>query len=325
MFQWLFDEAQMQADSVGAPVTTQQWDYVHEMGAALRESLNNVTAVFAPSCIGHSVLTKRDWLDIKIDDISLAEALRCWEKASAGEKLVRRRTANNLTKEERAAKRERRLERQQADKKRKRKLARRQRQRQLCRERRRKLRREQQRLAAASNSTSTTVTPMRMGRSSNPNRRFNNKNLPKVIEYDQQPHRAGGGNKNRRHNCTQNTNHHRHERNNQRKRLNASHNNRHKLQAVGSNRSSSRKLIEQITEPKKCSLRLLERCSWPQCNNSCPMLTNPLTGEEMKFLELLASFGLDMEAVATALGVDMHTLNNMEQAELVNLLTQQAS
>jgi len=77
--------------------------------------------------------------------------------------------------------------------------------------------------------------------------------------------------------------------------------------------------------PEKCGLRLLERCSWPQCNHSCPTLTNPMTGEEMRFLELLTAFGLDIEAVAAALGVDMHTLNNMERTELVNLLTQQAN
>jgi hypothetical protein len=39
VFQWLFDEAQMRADSVGAPVTPQQWDYIHDMGGALRASL----------------------------------------------------------------------------------------------------------------------------------------------------------------------------------------------------------------------------------------------------------------------------------------------
>lgn len=96
VFQWLFDEAQMRADSVGAPVTPQQWNYIHEMGGALRTSLDNVTAVFAPSCIGHSVLTKRDWLDIKIDDISLPDALRCWErKRNNNKKQVKRRTAAN--------------------------------------------------------------------------------------------------------------------------------------------------------------------------------------------------------------------------------------
>lgn len=76
----------MDADNVGAPVTKQQWDYIHKMGNALRKSFANVSAVFAPSCISHSVLTKRDWQRVKIDDISIAEALHCWE-----EKLLRRK------------------------------------------------------------------------------------------------------------------------------------------------------------------------------------------------------------------------------------------
>lgn len=76
----------MDADNVGAPVTKQQWDYIHKMGDALRKSFTNVSAVFAPSCISHSVLTKRDWQRVKIDDISIAEALHCWE-----EKLLRRK------------------------------------------------------------------------------------------------------------------------------------------------------------------------------------------------------------------------------------------
>lgn len=48
-------------------------------------------------------------------------------------------------------------------------------------------------------------------------------------------------------------------------------------------------------------------------------------GEEMDFIELLKSFGLDMKSVAKALGIDINTLNNMDPAELLNLLTQQAS
>lgn len=82
VFQWLFDEAQMTADNVGTPVTPQQWDYIHQMGNALRESFHDVTAVFAPSCVSHSILTKREWLQVSIDDVSIAHALRCWELAT---------------------------------------------------------------------------------------------------------------------------------------------------------------------------------------------------------------------------------------------------
>lgn len=43
----------------------------------------------------------------------------------------------------------------------------------------------------------------------------------------------------------------------------------------------------------------------------------------MDFIELLKSFGLDMESVANALGVDINTLNNMGHDQLLKMLTQQ--
>jgi hypothetical protein len=48
-------------------------------------------------------------------------------------------------------------------------------------------------------------------------------------------------------------------------------------------------------------------------------------GEEMDFIQLLKSFGLDMSSVANALGIDMHTLNNMDHDVLLHLLTQQTN
>ena len=56
------------------------------------------------------------------------------------------------------------------------------------------------------------------------------------------------------------------------------------------------------------------------------VLTNVFfLGEEMDFLELLKSFGLDMKSVAKALGIDEATLNNMDKEVLLHLLTSQAS
>ncbi|RWS16397.1 protein notum-like protein [Dinothrombium tinctorium] len=77
--QWLFDEAQMTADNVATPISKAQWNYIHKMGQELRKTLENVTAVFAPSCISHIILTKRDWNRIKINGVSLPQTLRCWE------------------------------------------------------------------------------------------------------------------------------------------------------------------------------------------------------------------------------------------------------
>ncbi|XP_071444966.1 palmitoleoyl-protein carboxylesterase NOTUM [Hetaerina americana] len=92
---------------------------------------------------------------------------------------------------------------------------------------------------------------------------------------------------------------------------------------MGSSRNSDSREVWKTES--QCSQRLVERCTWPQCNHSCPKLHNPLTGEEMDFIELLKSFGLDMMSVANALGIDIHTLNNMDHDELLNLLTQQSN
>lgn len=72
-----------------------------------------------------------------------------------------------------------------------------------------------------------------------------------------------------------------------------------------------------------CSHRFIEQCSWPQCNPTCPKLHNPFTGEEMDFMELLKSFGLDKSSVASALGIDVATLNAMDHSTLLQLLTHQ--
>ena len=50
-----------------------------------------------------------------------------------------------------------------------------------------------------------------------------------------------------------------------------------------------------------------------------------ISGEEMDFLELLESFGLDMKSVAHALGIDISTLNNMDKDVLLHLLTSQTN
>uniref|UniRef100_A0AAG5DAF6 Palmitoleoyl-protein carboxylesterase NOTUM n=1 Tax=Anopheles atroparvus TaxID=41427 RepID=A0AAG5DAF6_ANOAO len=380
VFQWLFDEAQMRADSVGAPVTQQQWNYIHAMGGALRESLNNVSAVFAPSCIGHSVLTKRDWMKLKIDDISLADALRCWEQSNADERQSQWRSINRSPQKlhrkhnpgggggggRRKNKQQQQQQQQQQQKKQlqsiggsvgsepssdrppRPKLTKEE------RERRRQERRKRQNLKKANgpaggstpngsvlpaDSTGPTKVPKldRSPKSSNTSTLIPTANGSHPAGLTNQPKRP-----NQRHHpqtkqqqqdaprTTVTVPTHEpappHKLRNQNKKRQNAHRNRNR-KARGGNGGGRNRAPQtlNIPEPKKCSLRLLERCSWPQCNHSCPTLTNPLTGEEMKFLELLASFGLDMDAVATAFGVDMQTLNNMDRAELVNLLTQQVT
>ncbi|XP_062542705.1 palmitoleoyl-protein carboxylesterase NOTUM [Armigeres subalbatus] len=335
VFQWLFDEAQMRADHVGAPVTPQQWDYIHDMGGALRESLNNVSAVFAPSCIGHSVLTKRDWLNIKIDDVSLADALRCWEQSDVRDRPVQRRQSNRnsspqkMRRKHNGGRRKKQDGQQPNDNQagngqedvRKPKLTKEERQ------RRRQERQLQRRLNRLNNKKNAREGEKNHTRHQ---QRLDEPQSTKVPRQERSPNSTGKNSNNPNSanpNKQQNQNGRHRLRNQNKKRMN--HKNRNRKNMNNRKNQQQQQNVHpfglDLAEPKKCSLRLLERCSWPQCNHSCPTLTNPLTGEEMKFLELLASFGLDMEAVATALGLDMQTLNNMDHAELVNLLTQQVT
>jgi O-palmitoleoyl-L-serine hydrolase len=193
----------------------------------------------------------------------------------------------------------------------------------------RREKRRQQRLLQ--NMEAKNQTP-RAQRSPQENEMNNKNSLPKIIENEpaakeHQKKRRQQANQKRRMEARNSTRLPKHRRRNQQqqkintkspnKRRHGDHN-RHKFH-------KAQNLLVEIKEPKKCGLRLLERCSWPQCNHSCPSLTNPLTGEEIKFLELLTSFGLDMDAVAQALGVDMQTLNNMDHKELIKLFTEPTS
>lgn len=321
MFQWLFDEAQMNADSVGAPVTPQQWNYIHDMGGALRQSLDNVSAVFAPSCIGHAVLTKRDWLNIKIDGISLPDALRCWEQATT----VKDNRSRRMDKEARKLNKKRKRNENKGPGKKNRRKNKQDGQDPKNNNRNKRLR--------------LTKEERQHRRRHGGHKRGNRNHIrssPPTVQADE----AQGATKIEQFTLYQENslemqssfnetipnrkikkeNQQKHKRKN-RNRLN----NGKKANTPDGVKPKRKRNQNRMMEPKKCSLRLLERCSWPQCNYSCPVLTNPLTGEEVRFLELLASFGLDIEAVATALGVDMQTLNNMDHTELVNLLTQQAN
>ncbi|XP_054272506.1 palmitoleoyl-protein carboxylesterase NOTUM [Macrosteles quadrilineatus] len=235
VFQWLFDEAQMTADNVGTPVTKQQWDYIHKMGDSLRNTFQNVTSVFAPSCISHSVLTKRDWRVLRIDDVTLPQALRCWELQIQFPDISFRKKDSSVS--------------------------------------------------------MLSDSPLHVSKSA--------RNLTRS---------AGPQTTQRK----------------RRRRKNKNKNRGKKRKERKGNRMRPQRSTA-VPREQACQHRLIERCSWPQCNHSCPKLRNPFTGEEMDFLELLKSFGLDLMSVANALGIDINTLNNMDPEELLNLLTQQSN
>lgn len=80
--QYLFDVAQLTADNVGPPVHKEQWQYIHKLGREIKESLKNVSAVFAPACMSHIMLMKRDWNLVTIGKVSLPHSIYCWESSS---------------------------------------------------------------------------------------------------------------------------------------------------------------------------------------------------------------------------------------------------
>ncbi|XP_057374121.1 palmitoleoyl-protein carboxylesterase notum1-like [Daphnia carinata] len=390
IFQWLFDEAQMLADNVGPPMSKEQWDYIHAVGDDLRRTFANVSAVFSPSCISHTVLTKRDWQSIRIGDISLPQALRCWELQPYWS------VSNHLTPNGHHHHRHHHRPLGSED-------GENEQQNLAAHSVQHSLRHGHKRYKAAnveSNpivlladdpempANAVTVKPaknlVRSGQRAPgselivgtanatliPSGRHANRNGTRKNK-DEKKKEAGGGRKrnkkageNKRNvngnagsnsgtgvarpagksgrkrqqqqhqqkgNKENASNHSSHRRNN--------HNNRDRKRKKDKNGQSK---DETTTRPRReaaaiaadptptsapefCQHRLVDRCTWPQCNRVCPKLHNPFTGEEMDFIQLLKSFGLDMSSVANALGIDMHTLNNMDHDVLLHLLTQQTN
>lgn len=311
-------------------MTPQQWDYIHQLGSALRQSLQNVTAVFAPSCVGHSVLDRREWLDIKIDDISLSDALRCWEISTENQQKrfsgrrgeYRNRT---MTREEKELRRQMNHERKK----------------------------HQRRLQLENGESNQPLAKRKRKNNQNNNNGGKYRRLQQVrqVNVDMARDNMNGGNSslspayqqdelnarrkkvNRRQKPAtadeknpstpprERTNEHKKQRNrsNMRRRNEITkqhHNHRHNKNQRPQQQNNHKE------DPKRCALRLIQKCTWPQCNRSCPALTNPATGEEISFLSLLVSFGTNITESASNLGMDLQTLKNMDQGELLQLLTQ---
>ncbi|KAK3556206.1 hypothetical protein QTP70_005993 [Hemibagrus guttatus] len=82
--QWLFDEEQLRVENIyvgGQSLSEQQWTYMQNLGKELKNSLKDVTAAFAPSCLSHTLITKSNWMDFQVKGTSLSRALQCWDKS----------------------------------------------------------------------------------------------------------------------------------------------------------------------------------------------------------------------------------------------------
>ncbi|XP_069561167.1 carboxylesterase notum2 [Brachyistius frenatus] len=82
--QWLFDEEQLRVENIYMgrhSLSEEQWHYIQNLGLELKNSLRDVTAVFAPSCLSHTVITKSNWLSFQVRGTSLPRALQCWDRS----------------------------------------------------------------------------------------------------------------------------------------------------------------------------------------------------------------------------------------------------
>ncbi|CAB4056255.1 NOTUM [Lepeophtheirus salmonis] len=350
IFQWQFDEAQMIADNVGAPVTKAQWNFIHRMGDQLRDSFNNVTAVFSPACISHSVLTKRNWISIEVDGVTLPDALNCWIKHLSSSSFSYSKRFKNTVPDQVKVNvisplSKRGISSMLADaprfiystKDRYKKVttnlipsvsipptednSKTQSQIDL------KPKRINPQLPPAKKRGKKSLSSKRKRRNRNVKRRRLRKlrqkckrhNDAACVEFFKPINSEIVKSLDRRSSRRQGKQHRRRRRRERKARRQAR---KLKPRSVLYNQSTGPPL-KTYTAHKKCLLRHVDTCSWPQCNRSCPKLRNPATGEEMDFLELLKSFGLDMKNVARALGVDYATLKDMDKDVLLHLLTSQ--
>ncbi|KAB7500336.1 Palmitoleoyl-protein carboxylesterase NOTUM, partial [Armadillidium nasatum] len=399
IFQWVFDEAQMQMDNVGKPVSKQQWNYIHSNGERIKRSLNNLSAVFAPSCISHTSLTSRHWSSVKVNGVSLSDALNCWSKLKGenNSTLLERQKAelsngihnmlilssnrknnnNSSTELSRIVKRPKKTRRRIN----KTRHSRNKQNRGRKSKRRKKGGRNatnldyfetSENVMTSLNSTignmlsdspgltdpkatkpfeSVPVSLQESASSSNllkqrkrERRRKRRKQKKKERKRKRKHRKKEKRKKNRRE-----------ERRNKKKKIDSvaestdnvstlmetdSRSRRSSVDAEGYDGTRAGDEIRTMqysksgseTHGKKepsCQTHLIDQCSWPHCNPTCPPLMNPYTGtpfiltarEEMSRIQLLKSFGLSMTDLAVALGIDIETLKSMDNKEIFLILS----
>ena len=300
IFQWQFDEAQMSADNVGAPVTQAQWNFIHHQGRNIRKTLESVSAVFVPSCISHTVLTKPDWAKVTVDGVSLPDALQCWaSQTQPGEEAMEARAGSlfrvqndspqdnarinanmlkalnhyHMTKENKSNVRDNRTN------KRMRKRGRRHRRRcqygdslenriRCAQEENRDLQRRRNRDLVRNLDTKSKKRRRRQRRQRSESQRQRHK-----LSRDERKRLRREERRRQKRLIS------REKKSERRLRL------RHKKQSravadlpEARRRKSLSERSIQVRQPT-CPQRHVDTCSWPQCNISCPKLHNPLTGK----------------------------------------------
>ncbi|XP_045196487.1 palmitoleoyl-protein carboxylesterase notum1-like [Mercenaria mercenaria] len=91
----VFEQTQIKGDNTAATVTKSQWEYLHKLGQEVRKTLDNVSAVFAPSCLSHEILTRYDWFNVSINSIKLGQSIYCWENSYKYDKCLMTTASGN--------------------------------------------------------------------------------------------------------------------------------------------------------------------------------------------------------------------------------------
>lgn len=80
--QYQYDEFQVHIDGMTGRAQNEyeKMQYIRTLSDKIRLTLANVSAVFAPSCMSHIMLTKLDWHKTSIRGMTLPEAINCWEQ-----------------------------------------------------------------------------------------------------------------------------------------------------------------------------------------------------------------------------------------------------
>ncbi|CAH1799058.1 unnamed protein product [Owenia fusiformis] len=272
--QHLFDEAQITFNNVGPPVKKEQWHYIHKVGEKIKNTLLNVSAVFAPACLSHIVLTRSDWKEVAIKDITLPHAIKCWEASSHETNHYRGKPHKHHSFSKKI--RDKSLDLPEVI--------------QVTGDDRLILGDDPKTLKPeTADTTKIHIRPRGNGG------------------------RAWRGNKSGKGGRKRNRKRKNRRKNKDKKRQ------RHKRSLFFNLHDEHHVSSHQDT----CTHHLIDHCAWPQCNLSCPKLRNPFTGEEMDFIDLLLQFGLDLNSIANALGIDLHTLMSMDHDKLLRMLTQQ--
>lgn len=97
--QFQYDEFQIHVDGIARGRTwtdIERMQYIRLLSESIRGTLSNVSAVFAPACMSHIVLTKPDWHKVAVKGVTLPEALHCWEQTPIPRNIARYNTQNTV-------------------------------------------------------------------------------------------------------------------------------------------------------------------------------------------------------------------------------------